>query len=186
MYHKMAKDVFERNNWVGLPGGGIFHYTQCLVETGRHGKRPDIYLINDDTQETLIVEILYTHRTDNDTQNVYHRKGERVLQIDVSDYAKMHSNLDAYELFVLRDAPREYLVPIPQAEKVLASPENIPTLQPPLVEEPSDDWNPLGHLLTWIKDQGTELFIIGLGLVALALYRIWRRRNIKSVSIRSR
>lgn len=114
LVHILAKTLFKGHSSVFLPNDSEFFYDTCEVETPREGKRPDIYLINSRTGEHLVVEIFYSHRTEESTLAVFREKDLRVMEIDISSIRKAIPSTEAFERMVLKDAPRKILV-FPQA-----------------------------------------------------------------------
>ena len=173
MWHGLAEQILKENDWVKLPEGGIFHYGNPEVEIRRHGKQPDIYLTNSETGKTLIVEILFSHETDNSTLQVYQRHGEQVMEIDISAVAKMLPFEDEFKQFVLSDAPRQYLVPSPEQAPDFIAEESIPALAPPINRYSAPGPSMLRQFWEWFKENWATIFIVIL--VLLGTIWIWKR-----------
>jgi hypothetical protein len=146
LFHKAAKQILRESTVLRLSCMDDFVYTQCDIETPRHGKRPDAYIANE--SGGLIVEVLFTHAIEDSTLDIYLQNGERVLEIDISSEKKSIFNYERLKQLILSDAPRF----VYEEEVVVQSSQN-------------NDWG-FGWLLV--------AFFVFLGLLAWAVRR--RRR----------
>jgi hypothetical protein len=166
--HKLAKDVFARNSAVLLPTGKIFTYDRCIVERGRHGKQPDIRLIDSATERSMIVEIFYSHKMEADTLQAFQEKGEWVMEIDISNLRHGLPSMQDFEELILEKAPRTFL----SIGAEVANNHNLPAVSGYRVTQPS--------FMLRVSDWFSENWPIVLGaLLFVILVYIARRRRVR-------
>lgn len=107
LFHKTAKQILQESTLITIPNKNIFNYTECNIEFERHGKRPDAYLSNQD--QSLLVEIFFTHHTEDATIEIYKDKGERILEIDISEEKMQVFSYERLKSLVLNTAPRKFI-----------------------------------------------------------------------------
>ena len=123
LFHKIAKQILKENNSLKISKGNQFIYDNCDVELIRYGKRPDAYLSNGDA--SLIVEIYFTHETDENVVDIYLNNNERVLEIDISSAKLAIFDYEYLKEMVLNSAPRRFLY-----KKELIKPSETEKIEP--------------------------------------------------------
>lgn len=109
LFHLVAKQILKESNVLNASKGEIFSYSQCDIETPRHGKRPDAYISNG--SYSLVVEIFFWHRINQSTLDTYLNNGEQVLEIDISGQRKRIFDYEELKQLILHSAPREAYSP---------------------------------------------------------------------------
>jgi hypothetical protein len=109
LFHSVAKQILKESPYVQLHNKNRFLYSRCDIEYELYGKRPDAYISNE--QESLVVEIFFSHDTKEDTLKTYLQNGEKVLKIDISSERKNRFNYERLKELILDTAPRRLYQP---------------------------------------------------------------------------
>lgn len=172
LMHELAKIILLRHNALSLPDGQVFSYTECTVEhRTRYDVRPDIYLVEESTINTLVVEILYSHKTALSTLRKYWEHGERVVQIDISSTKDSKPALAELTQLVLRTAPRVMLVPVEELAPVVLETAETPEYDLRIMSEAKETGEKVGDFL---KEWGRVIAVVVVVLLCF-IFRTRRR-----------
>jgi hypothetical protein len=96
--HRLAKQIVAENNWIRLPDGKIFNYSERKQEAIVQGLRADVLISNE--AETILVEIFVTHKIKTSKEQVIIFNNLKVLEIDLSDIDRNISKIELKQILI--------------------------------------------------------------------------------------
>lgn len=144
--HELAKYILLENQYIVLPNGKNFYYTEVKIERKLHDTRPDAWVSNG--AESIAVEIFVTHAVEPGKLKKLREKKITMLEIDLSGVSRQITKNDLAKIVI--DGQDLKML----HTRATTTPDNVN----------SDDYSWIGKLVFFISAFFFLLFLLPLGM----------------------